>query len=67
MIVNTHKCTVSVLVVRGSQKPTYKKINDVEDLDNVLAEKNTDNEGSNNNDHEDHYSQAHKKQNTRQY
>ena len=42
MIVSTHNCTVSVLVDRGSQKPTYKKINDVEDLDNVLAvKKNT--------------------------
>ena len=68
MIVSTHNCTVSVLVDRGSQKPTYKKINDVEDLDNVLAvKKNTYNARSNNNEHDDHYSPAHKKQNTRQY
>ena len=68
MIVSTHNCTVSVLVDRGSQKPTYKKINDVEDLDNVLAvKKNTYNARSNNNDHDDHYSPAHKRQNTRQY
>ena len=26
MIVSTHNCTVSVLVDRGSQKPTYKKL-----------------------------------------
>ena len=68
MIVSTHNCTVSVLVDRGSQKPTYKKINDIEDLGNVLAEKkNTYYARSNNNDHDDHYSPAHKKQNTRQY
>ena len=68
MIVSTHNCTVSVLVNRGSQKPTYKKIIDVEDLGNVLAgKKNTYNARSNNNDHDDHYSPAHKKQNTRQY
>ena len=68
MIVSKHNCTVSVLVDRGSQKPTYKKINDVEDLDNVLAvKKNTYYARSNNNDHDDHYSPAHKKQNTRQY
>ena len=38
-IVSTHNCTVSGLIDRVSQKPTYKEINDVEDLDNVLAEK----------------------------
>ena len=37
MIVSTHNCTV--LVDQGSKKPTYKKINDVADLDIVLAVK----------------------------
>ena len=54
-IVSTHNCNESVLVERGEQKPTYKKINDIDELNNVNAIKKNDENPRPTNDNSEDY------------
>ena len=61
MIVSTYDCAVSVLVDKAEKKPTYKKINEIDELNNVNAIKKNDKNPQPTNDNlEDYYLPAHR-------